>query len=126
MTKPRDWLAKVKRERHRYFTAWADTTGQADRAMNFAMTAWSLVQWVYLSNPELQVRYGDLCGFQKWVRQACPQMETMQTIGTVARHRQGLPTTQIRSPSLQAQPAPLRVTLPLFGRRDPRADRIEY
>jgi hypothetical protein len=87
-----DVFAKVYREKRRFEKAGSDNEGrkdQVDAAVNFAITAWHMTDWVWQRQQhELCEHFGVRClrEFQDEMRRRCPDLAVCDVIANAAKH----------------------------------------
>ena len=99
ITSPADFLAKLKLERE---SLESDLTSSR-HAINAAMTAWHLLEWVWggaiQDDNATRLRLGaaskDFPTFRQFVLDKCPAMETMRCIGEGSKHFGGTAGTGV-------------------------------
>lgn len=83
---PQDFLRKLHEE-HRDFQS---DPLSSRHAVNFAMTAWHLKDWVWAyyktTIKTLESNIKDLDDFDAYLRSKCPELEIMQSIATGTKH----------------------------------------
>ena len=92
MRSAHDIFRKLYREKQRFEKAGSDNEGrknQVDAAVNFAITAWHMTDWVWLRQEhELCECFGvkNLREFQDEMRQQCPELAVCDVIANAAKH----------------------------------------
>jgi hypothetical protein len=92
MLSVQDIFAKLYREKRRFEQAGSDNEGrkeQVDAAINFAITAWHMIDWVWhRQEHELRKRFGVKCfnEFQSEMRRQCPDLAVCDVIANAAKH----------------------------------------
>ncbi len=87
-----DIFRKLYRERRRFELAGSDNEGrqnQVDAAVNFAITAWHMTDWVWQRQErELCERFGVRCKreFLNKMREQCPDLKVCDVIANAAKH----------------------------------------
>ena len=87
-----DIFRKLGREKRRFEKAGSDNEGrkdQVDAAINFAITAWHMTDWVWQRQErELCERFGVRCKreFQEEMRRQCPDLAVCDVIANAAKH----------------------------------------
>ena len=87
-----DVFAKLNCEKRRFELAGSDNEGrqnQVDAAVNFAVTAWHMIDWVWhRREQELRERLGVKClrEFQDELRRQCPDLAVCDVIANAAKH----------------------------------------
>lgn len=85
-------FGKLHREKQRYENARSDNEGrqnQIDAAINFAITAWHMTDWIWLRQKDALGRcLGVSCPreFQNKMRQQCPELAVCDVIANAAKH----------------------------------------
>lgn len=86
----RDWLEKAVRERDRFLEA-VNPQERTDHAINFAITASHLEDWVFhlyiQGNREEWPEHQASGRFDSWVRDECPAMLLLADLNNAAKHR---------------------------------------
>jgi hypothetical protein len=90
ISSPEDFLAKLKEEQ----LAVEHDLSSARHAINAALTAWHLIDWVWAhylkSQDRIRMRFGsdgrDLDAFKQYLRTRCPALSTMHAICTGSKH----------------------------------------
>jgi hypothetical protein len=95
----RDMLDKLVRELQRMGRATEDRASLGDHAVNFALTAWHLVDWVWAEirkDYPLRLKLAKEVGcapaafdrdqFALWCLRSCPDLEACQVIATATKH----------------------------------------
>lgn len=94
-----DMVGKLGRELGRMHASTHDRQAVTDHAVNCALTAWHLVDWVWAEmKGDADLRAGVLAaigcrpqdldrdGFSAWCRQQCPELVVCQVIATATKH----------------------------------------
>ncbi len=87
-----DIFAKLYREKRRFEKAGSNNEGrqnQVDAAVNFAITAWHMIDWVWHRREhELRECLGVKClrEFQDEMRRQCPDLAVCDVIANAAKH----------------------------------------
>jgi hypothetical protein len=87
-----DIFRKLYREKQRFETAGLDRKGQADQvdaAINFAITAWHMTDWVWHQQQQKLCEYFEvkcLREFQDEMRRRCPSLAVCDIIANAAKH----------------------------------------
>ena len=87
-----DIFRKLYREKRRFENAGSDNAGrqnQVDAAVNFAITAWHMTDWVWHRwEQELRKSLGvkNLPEFRNEMRQQCPDLAVCDVIANAAKH----------------------------------------
>ena len=86
----RDWLAKAKRERDRFLES-EESHAQTDHALNFALTASHLEDWVYhlhvKGNCDEWGSHQTSKKIDEWVRAQSLAMKFLADVNNAAKHR---------------------------------------
>jgi hypothetical protein len=90
ISSPEDFLAKLKEEQ----LALERDLSSARHAINAALTAWHLADWVWVhylkSQESVRIRFGpdgrDVNAFKKYLLRRCPALATMHAICTGSKH----------------------------------------
>lgn len=87
-----DIFRKLHREKQRFEKAGPDNAGrndQVDAAINFAITAWHMTDWVWERHKDALGKYLNVNGlreFQDKLRQLCPDLAVCDVIANAAKH----------------------------------------
>ena len=87
-----DIFRKLGREKRRFEKAELNGEGRADQvdaAINFAITAWHLTDWVWSQRKHALREYfdvNDIGGFQNEMRRLCPNLAVCDVIANAAKH----------------------------------------
>jgi hypothetical protein len=90
ISSPEHFLAKLKEEQ----LALEHDLSSARHAINAALTAWHLTDWVWVhylkSQERIRMRFGpdgrDLDAFKQYLRARCPALSTMHAVCTGSKH----------------------------------------
>ena len=55
-------------------------------AINCALTAWHLIDWIYHNDHELSKKYSELKEFQQELKSLCPSLQIMHDIANGSKH----------------------------------------
>ena len=92
MRSPHDIFRKLYREKQRFEKATLDEEGRADQvdaAINFAMTAWHMTDWVWGQYQQELCEFFDvseLPKFQDKMRRQCSELAVCDVIANAAKH----------------------------------------
>jgi hypothetical protein len=87
-----DIFRKLYREKQRFENATSNEQGladQVDAALNFALTAWHITDWVWVRRRDELREYfgvGTLGEFQNEIRRRCPGLAVCDVIANAAKH----------------------------------------
>ncbi len=87
-----DIFRKLGREKQRFEKAELNGEGRADQvdaAINFAITAWHVTDWVWGQHEQALREHfdvNDLRGFQNEMRRQCPDLAVCDVIANAAKH----------------------------------------
>jgi hypothetical protein len=87
-----DNFRKLHREKRRFEGAGSDQQGMSDKvdaAINFAITAWHMTDWVWVQREDKLRRHFDVdCKreFQNEMRRQCPDLAVCDVIANAAKH----------------------------------------
>ena len=122
---PSDMLAKLERELSRAATTTSDRETMVDAGTNFALTAWSLVDWVWrlrfegdaaaqdalaASHPDLRGQNPTAGRFKECLTRSCPELAFCQDIATGFKHMVASPPpgrTATSVADVTARPTPI-------------------
>lgn len=83
-------FSKLYREKERFEKAakGEDLREQIDAAINFAITAWHITDWIWKSHKAaLTEHYGECKrGFQRKIKEECPDLAVCDVIANAAKH----------------------------------------
>jgi hypothetical protein len=79
----RDFFLKLKED----YKDFCNNTTSSRIALNCALTAWHLTEWVYNEyNSILQTTYPKLFDFQSWIKSQCTSLQVMHDIANGTKH----------------------------------------